>query len=70
MVLGREELEQSISTETIDKMIAKIKRAPEGSILFRTKCYRNQDVEETLLSLAEVNYTIALIGTDCDYVKN
>lgn len=69
MVLDREELERSISTETIDKIIKKIQKAPEGTVMFKTKCYKNQDVEETLLSLAGVAYTITLIGTECDYVK-
>ena len=70
MVLDRETLERIVSTEVIDKMINKIQKAPKGSVLFKTKCYQNQDVEETILNLAGVTYTITLIGTDCDYVKN
>lgn len=69
MVLDRETLERIVSTEEINKIISKIQKAPEGSVMFKTKCYKNQDVEETLLDLAGVTYTITLIGTECNYVK-
>lgn len=69
MVMDRKTLERFISTETIDQMITKIQMAPDGATLFKTKCYKNQDVEETLLDLADVRYTIVLIGTECCYIK-
>ena len=69
MVLDRETLERIVSTEEINKIISKIQKAPEGAVMFNTKCYKNQDVEETLLDLAGVTYTITLIGTECNYVK-
>lgn len=69
MVLERNALETFLSGEAINEMIEKIRNAPDGTVIFNTKCYRNQDVEETILSLADVKYTIALIGTECIYIK-
>ena len=48
MVLDRETLERIVSTEEINKIISKIQKAPEGTVMIKTKYYKNKDDEETI----------------------
>lgn len=69
MVLERQVLERFVSMELIDQLISKIQAAPDGKVIFRAKRWETVDIEETLFALADAEYTIGVVGSECIFIK-
>ncbi len=71
MILNKNHIDAYISEEEQQREILRVKEARNGEVLFTAAPHRNhdQDIIETLLHMAKVQYTIGVDIDRVEYVK-